>query len=359
MRGASFALLALVASALAAENVVVLTPENFDQVVDGSRASFVEFYAPWCGHCKALAPEYEILGETFAKLSDKVVIAKVDCDAHKDVCSRFGVTGYPTLKFFPKGVTTNPDNYEGGRTADDIVKYINGKVGTSARVRKAPSAVTDLDGSNFDKIALDPSKHALVEFYAPWCGHCKRLAPDYEKLAAAYAGDAASLVIAKVDCDAHKDVCGRYGVTGFPTLKWFPKDNKESPESYDRGRDIPSFVAFLNEKAGTQRDATGRLLATAGRISALDAIAARFAAAGADFVALLKEAEAAVAEVTGSAAAHAKTYLAVMKRVAEKGKDFVAAETQRVERLLAGSVTPAKADELTVRKNILGSFVEA
>lgn len=58
-----------------------------------------------CGHCKALAPTYEKLGEAFAK-SDDVVIAKVDADGEKSLGSRFDVSGYPTLKYFPKGSTS-------------------------------------------------------------------------------------------------------------------------------------------------------------------------------------------------------------------------------------------------------------
>jgi len=58
-----------------------------------------------CGHCKALAPTYEKLGEAFAK-SDDVIIAKVDADADKTLGSRFGVSGFPTLKYFSKGSTS-------------------------------------------------------------------------------------------------------------------------------------------------------------------------------------------------------------------------------------------------------------
>jgi len=58
-----------------------------------------------CGHCKALAPTYDKLGLAFAKAED-VIIAKVDADAEKTLGSKFGVSGYPTLKYFPKGSTT-------------------------------------------------------------------------------------------------------------------------------------------------------------------------------------------------------------------------------------------------------------
>lgn len=57
------------------------------------------------------------------------------------------------------------------------------------QIKEAPTAVTVLTPDNFDKIVMDPTKDVLVEFYAPWCGHCKSLAPIYEKVAATYAGE--------------------------------------------------------------------------------------------------------------------------------------------------------------------------
>ena len=60
-----------------------------------------------CGHCKRLAPAYEEVGKAYEN-SDDVLIAKVDADADKALSKRFGVTGFPTLKFFPKG-TTEPE----------------------------------------------------------------------------------------------------------------------------------------------------------------------------------------------------------------------------------------------------------
>jgi protein disulfide-isomerase A6 len=204
--------------------VVHLTASNFDQYVDGSRNIIVEFYAPWCGHCKNLAPEWEIAGNTFDE-NDDMTIAALDATTAQSIAEKYGVQGYPTIKFFPKGSTT-PEEFEGGRTADTIVKWVNSKIGTSKVVRKPPTAVTVLDEATFDSIALDPTKTVLVEFYAPWCGHCKvsphsshfyrlahrplrqTLAPKYEQLAKVFAGEA-DVVIANVDATENNELATR------------------------------------------------------------------------------------------------------------------------------------------------------
>ena len=58
-------------------------------------------------------------------------------------------------------------SYNGGRTADDIIKFVNDKANTRGGVKKEPSHVVELNPSNFDKIVMDTTKHVLVEFYAP------------------------------------------------------------------------------------------------------------------------------------------------------------------------------------------------
>merc|ERR1711901_17851 len=100
-----------------------------------------------------------------------------------------------------------------------------------------PSFVTDLTSSNFDAIVLDPSKTVLAEFYAPWCGHCKSLAPKYEELAKVFEGEE-NVVIAKVDATAERDLGGQYGFEGFPTLKVFSKGDAKSAEPYEGAREV-------------------------------------------------------------------------------------------------------------------------
>lgn len=121
------AVLLLASSAAAEENVVTISgQESFDKVVGDASFVVVEFYAPWCGHCKKLAPEYEKAATALKKEGSEIVLAKVDAteDNNKDVASKFGVRGYPTLKIFRGGKTDKPSEYEGPREADGIVKYV-------------------------------------------------------------------------------------------------------------------------------------------------------------------------------------------------------------------------------------------
>jgi len=228
---------------------------------------------------------------------------------------------------------------------------VNQKVGTKATVpRDGPSNVVDLTAATFDKVVLDASKDVFAEFYAPWCGHCKNLAPEYEKFGNAFANEP-SVVVARIDCDAHKEACSRYGVTGYPTLKWFPKDSKAG-QDYDRPRVASDLVAFVNEKAKTDRSVDGRLGATAGIIASLKDFVTEFKGA----TDKAEVATRAVAAANALATPAAKFYARVFEATAADAS-FVATELTRVERLLSSSSLSAKkVDEFTIRANILKSF---
>ncbi|XP_051124662.1 protein disulfide-isomerase like 2-1-like [Andrographis paniculata] len=351
---AAFALF-LIASA-SAEDVVVLTDNNFEKEVGQDRGALVEFYAPWCGHCKKLAPEYEKLGSSF-KRAKSVLIGKVDCDEHKSLCSKYDVSGYPTIKWFPKG-SLEPKKYEGARNAEALAEFVNKEGGTNVRIVAPPSNVVVLTSDNFDEVVLDEKKDILVEFYAPWCGHCKNLAPTYEKLAAAFKTEE-DVVIANLDADKHKDLAERYGVSGYPTLKFFPKNNKAG-EDYDGGRDLDEFVTFINEKCGTYRDEKGQLTSEAGIVKELDSLVKEYVSASSseEKESIYKRLEAEAGKLTGSAARYGQMYMKVAKSCQEKGSDYAKNEIQRLERMLAKSISSTKADEFTLKKNILSTFVQ-
>ncbi|XP_028779501.1 protein disulfide-isomerase like 2-1-like [Neltuma alba] len=341
-------------SSVSADDVVVLTESNFDQEVGQDRSALVEFYAPWCGHCKRLAPEYEKLGASFKK-AKSVLIGKVDCDDQKSLCSKYGVSGYPTIQWFPKG-SLEPKKYDGARTAEALAEFVNKEGGTNVKIASVPSSVVVLTPDNFDQVVLDETKDVLVEFYAPWCGHCKALASTYEKVATAFKPEE-DVVIANIDADQHKDIAEKYGVSGYPTLKFFPRNNKAG-EDYDGGRDLDDFVTFINEKCGTSRDGKGQLTSKAGLVPTLDGLVKDFVSASSDekkevYSRLEEEAK----KLKGSAARYGNIYLKAAKNCIEKGVDYASKEIQRLGRILDKSVSPAKADELTLKKNVLSKFI--
>jgi len=446
------------------EGVLVLTEKNFEKAITDNKYILVEFYAPWCGHCKSLAPEYAKAAGVLKEKNSEVKLAKVDATVEAKLAETYEVRGYPTLKFFRE---KKPVEYGGGREASDIVSWLEKKTGPAAKTitavsdikefvklsKKRPVVVvgyfkkdnddqkaflesaaefddiefaisdnaavaeeaglkgegfivlmdfddkraeydgkfnaeeitkfiktksmplvfdfdqenagkifggdiqkhillfmsakdakkddildafrtaakefkgkvlfvnintdeedhqrimeffglkdkelpavrmihlgddmikykpttTELDadsiktfvsdvesgklkahlmseevpedwdknpvkvlvGKNFVEVAKDKSKHVFVEFYAPWCGHCKQLAPIWDQLAEKYK-DRSDIVIAKMDSTANEleDV----KVQSFPTLKWFPKDSDEVVD-YNGGRTLEDLTKFVD-----------------------------------------------------------------------------------------------------------------
>ena len=166
----SLALLSGVSAIGSNSAVLDLIPANFDKVVlESNKPALVEFFAPWCGHCKNLAPVYEELAQALAFAEDKVSIAKVDADAEKELGKRFGVRGYPTLKWFD-GKSDEPEDYSGGRDLESLKKFVEEKIGVKAKEKvEEVSAVEMLTDASF-KGEIGGEKGVLVAFTAPWCG---------------------------------------------------------------------------------------------------------------------------------------------------------------------------------------------
>ncbi|XP_058502398.1 protein disulfide-isomerase A3 [Solea solea] len=467
--------LAALAGFSQASDVLDYTDDDFDSKIGLHDIILVEFFAPWCGHCKKLAPEYEAAA---TRLKGIVSLAKVDCTTNSNTCSKYSVSGYPTLKIFRDGEDSGP--YDGPRSADAMVSFLKKQAGPASvelkaeadfekyiahqdasvvgffadgksaaqaeflsaanvlrdnyrfahtnseallqshgidgegvvlfrpprlnnkfedgsvkftegkfvskaikafiqdniggicphmtddnkdqmrgkdllvayydvdydknpkgsnywrnRVMKVAKSFLDqgkklnfavaskntfrnevtefglddssgelpvvairtakgdkyvmaeefsrdgkalerflqdyFDGTlkrylksepipenndgpvktvvaeNFDSIVNDDSKDVLIEFYAPWCGHCKSLEPKYKELGEKLAGDP-NVVIAKMDATAN-DVPSPYEVTGFPTIFLSPAGRKMFPKKYEGGREVSDFLAYLKREA--------------------------------------------------------------------------------------------------------------
>lgn len=441
------------------EDVTVLTTKTFDDFLKSHNVVMVEFYAPWCGHCKQLAPKYSKLAKMMKESDPAVPIAKVDATKEEELATRFNVEGYPTIKVFVNG---NPSDYQGERETESMANFLKKKAGPATtevltaddltKLKASPVAVLlhlhkdehktleefnnvardlhelpfafthdqallkdhkldkkfnlivfrnfdenpviashdELDakairkivdaarfplvgifdeaaanrifseeksaiffftdkpdsketdifrsaakasthdvvfsisqiseglgqklaeyvgfnkshegklllitvkagkiakyacddyseqgiakclqdlkdfklkqlfksdplpekndepvkvivGKNFEEIVLDPKKHVLLEVYAPWCGHCQKLAPIYEELAKKLQSRD-DIVIAKMDGTTN-EVDG-VDVEGFPTLKWFGKDDKKAVD-FDEARTLKGFLRFIEQK---------------------------------------------------------------------------------------------------------------
>uniref|UniRef100_A0A8K9XN54 protein disulfide-isomerase n=1 Tax=Oncorhynchus mykiss TaxID=8022 RepID=A0A8K9XN54_ONCMY len=403
------------------DDVLVLKKSNFEEALKAHPNILVEFYAPWCGHCKALVPEYAKAASMLKAEGSEIRLAKVDATEEADLAQEYGVRGYPTIKFFKGGDKESPKEYSGdvesegakaflnaaeavddvpfGITSNDAVyskfevskdgvvlfkKFDEGRNTFDGELSKAdllafikanqlplviefteqtapkifggeikshilmfvPKAASDFDekmvefkkasegfkgkilfifidsevddnqrileffglkkeecpairlitledemtkyrpeseaitadnivafctlftegklkphlmsqdipedwdknpvrvlvGKNFEEVVFDPKKNVFVEFYAPWCGHCKQLDPIWTKLGEKYQ-DSADIVVAKMDSTANEMETVK--VHSFPTLKFFPAGDEHKVVDYNGERTLEGFTKFL------------------------------------------------------------------------------------------------------------------
>lgn len=250
-------------------DVVQLTEKNFkDTVLKSDGVWMVEFYAPWCGHCKNLKADWE---KAAGALKGVVNVAAVDATDNQSLAQKYGVQGYPSIKIFGAD-KRKPTDYQGQRVASDIVsggmtaarelvksRQSGGKKAKTGETKdkntgskkQKPSgggagtnAVVELTEANFEDMVLSSDEMWMVEFFAPWCGHCKNLAPEWESAAKQLQG---SVNLGAVDATVHSNLAQKYGVQGYPTIKVFGAGAKRRPDDYQGPREATGIVDYATE----------------------------------------------------------------------------------------------------------------
>ena len=258
--------------------VILLNGDNFEkEVVKSKDIWLILFYAPWCGHCQAFSPEYEKAAKA---LKGIFKIGAVDADKEKALGGKYGIQGFPTVKFF--GIHKDkPVDYNSARKAESVIDFMFEKARaiTNARLgmKKNSSAnnnagsqqhqqqqqqqkqkqkaaepgnekdVIELTDDNFDSTVFNDESMWLIAFYAPWCGHCKKLLPEWTAAATQLRG---TVKIAKVDATVHQKLAQRYQIQGYPTIKIFlpGKGGDKKVEDYQGPRDTSGIVQYALDK---------------------------------------------------------------------------------------------------------------
>ncbi|KAM3367550.1 hypothetical protein ACQJBY_016247 [Aegilops geniculata] len=168
------------ATAVLGEAVLTLDAGNFSEVVAKHEFIVVEFYAPWCGHCKELAPEYEKAASMLRKRDPPVVLAKVDAydESNKELKDKYKVHGYPAIKIIRKG-GSDVSAYGGPRDAEGIVEYLTRQVGpASLEIRSAVDASRSIGDKGVVLVGVFP-EFAGIE-YENFMAVANKMRTDYD-----------------------------------------------------------------------------------------------------------------------------------------------------------------------------------
>ncbi|KAB2628524.1 protein disulfide-isomerase 5-2-like [Pyrus ussuriensis x Pyrus communis] len=120
--------------------VLELDDSNFDSAISALDLVLVDFYAPWCGHCKRLSPQLDAAAPLLAGLKHPVAIAKLNADKFTSVARKYEIDAYPTLKLFMHGV---PMEYNGPRKAESLVRYLKKFAAPDVSILESDSAVSE------------------------------------------------------------------------------------------------------------------------------------------------------------------------------------------------------------------------
>nr|XP_006013928.1 PREDICTED: protein disulfide-isomerase A4-like [Latimeria chalumnae] len=146
-----------------------------------------------------------------------------------------------------------PEEFDSDTLREFVLSFKKGKLKPIVKSQPVPKnnkgPVKVVVGKTFEEIVMDPKKDVLIEFYAPWCGHCKKLEPVYNNLGKKYKNEK-NLIIAKMDTTANDVPSEKFVVEGFPTIYFAPGNRKDNPIKFEgENRDLEGLSTFLERHA--------------------------------------------------------------------------------------------------------------
>lgn len=230
-------------------SVVVLDPTSFAERVKGRSENevwAVDFYAPWCGPCQMLMPEWRRMARL---VSGQVWVGSVDCQHFQTFCQNQGVRAYPELRLYSGGTkkTHQFKTYNGWhRDANSLRSWV---------LSALPRASVDLTPELFQSLVLHGEQHWVLDFYAPWCGPCQHFSPEFEVLARSLNGEVRA---GKVDCQVHYQLCQSAGINAYPTVRFYPYQDTQRRSyggEYINSREANVIADIIRQRMGklTQR----------------------------------------------------------------------------------------------------------
>ncbi|KAG5887580.1 hypothetical protein JTB14_009988 [Gonioctena quinquepunctata] len=199
----------------------------------GGSPWFIDWYAPWCPPCRKMLPELRKASQNFA--SERVQFGTIDCTSHRNLCIEQGITSYPSTILYNSSQT---HRFQGLLDANGITEFVEDMINPT---------VISLDEGSFIQLMRKPKNELwVVDFYAPWCGPCQKLGPQWRKLAKQVAG-LPEIKVAQVDCVASSELCDSQNVRSYPTIRLYPLGSKgmNTVAIYNGNRDAAPLMRWI------------------------------------------------------------------------------------------------------------------
>ncbi|KAL2520111.1 Protein disulfide-isomerase 5-2 [Forsythia ovata] len=232
--------------------VLELEDSNFDAAISTFDYILVDFYAPWCGHCKRLGPELDKAAPVLGGLKQPIIVAKIDADRYKRLAFKHEIDGYPTLKMFIHGV---PSDYYGPQNADLLVRFLKKFVAPDVAILNSDSAISEFveaAGTHFPIFIGFGLNESVIS----------NLAVKYKKKAwFSVAKDFSGAVMTKYDFDKVPALASIHPAYNEQSIFYGPFEEK-FPEDYIKQRLFPLALPINLDTLKSLKDDERKIVLT-------------------------------------------------------------------------------------------------